>query len=391
MTPTMPPKTPSTRKLRLIVNAIPLTAVNTGIGRYLRCLYRSIEDQFAGEVDIRYFDGSRALPRMPAPPAGVAGRSRLTKLLWSLPPAVGLAVRLAMHAKRQRAFMQAARGCDVYHEAAFFPFRAPEGVRTVFTVHDLSLIRYPQFHPRERVLYFNLFFKRRLAQVSRFLAVSEFTRQEMCDVLGIDPGRVDITHNAIDPGQFFPTPAGSGRSGGSHIPGIEPGEPYFLFLGTNDPRKNPQVIPKALAASGLDIPLVLAGWSGWSKEACPGARVVELGYVRENALAGLYSEALALIYPSIYEGFGLPVLEAMACGCPVLTARASSLPEVGGPAGLYLEDPSDPREMAAAMGRLATDPALRGAMRRLGLEQARRFSWSASARVALEAFQKASR
>lgn len=371
------------RKLRIIVNAIPLTAVNTGIGRYLRCLYESIEARYGDEVEIRYFDGKQALPVMPKPPASVAGRSRLTKLLWSLPPAAGLAVRLAMHAKREHAFIQAAKGCDIYHEAAFFPFRAPKGVKTVFTVHDLSLIRYPQFHPRERVLYFNLFFKRRLAQVARFLAVSEFTRSEMSTVLGIDPSRVDITYNAIDPLQFFPKP------GQSSIPGNPPGEPYFLFLGTNDPRKNPQVIPKALDASGLDIPLVLAGWSGWSKDGASNTRVIELGYVEETALAGLYSDALALIYPSIYEGFGLPVLEAMACGCPVLTAQASSLPEVGGPAGLYLQDPTDPQEMAQAMRRLASEQPLRDTMRRLGLEQARRFTWSASARCAMETFQKA--
>ena len=383
------------RKLRLIVNALPLTTVNTGIGRYLRCLYQAMEHQHGSELDIRYFDGRQALPHMPDAPASVAGRSRLTKLLWSLPPAAGLAVRLAVHYKREIAFLRAAQGCDLYHEASFFPYRAPKGVKTIFTIHDLSLLRYPQFHPRERVLYSNLFFQRRLAQITRFLAVSEFTRREMEEVLAIDPSRVDITHNAIDPQQFFPSPfavpgqSEPGGHGSPRIAGLAPGEPYFLFLGTNDPRKNPQVIPKALTESGLTIPLVLAGWSGWSAEACPNTRVIELGYVEESALAGLYSDALALIYPSLYEGFGLPVLEAMACGCPVLTTQASSLPEVGGPAALYLQDPADPQEMATALRRLATDPALRETMRSLGLEQARRFSWSASARNAMGAFQKA--
>lgn len=368
------------RPLKVIVNAVPLTGVNTGIGRYLRCLYEHLERAYGSELSIGYFDGQRVLNRMPDPAASVAGRSRLTKLLWKLPPLAGLAVRLAVHAKREWAFLQAAKGYDVYHEAAFFPFLAPKGVKTVFTVHDLSLIRYPQHHPRERVLYFDLFFRRRLKQVSRFLAVSEFTRKEMAEVLGIDPARVDLTFNAIDPAQFYPRP------GEARIPGLAPGAPYFLFLGTNDPRKNPQTIPKALAASGLDIPLALAGWSGWSREEASSGRVAELGYVPEESLAGLYSDALALIYPSLYEGFGLPVLEAMSCGCPVITSNAASLPEVGGDACLYLNDPSDPLEMARAMTRLASDAPLRDSMRARGLAQATRFSWEQSAQAAARAF-----
>jgi len=369
------------RAIRLIVNAVPLTGVNTGIGRYMRCLYSHLERLFPDELEIGYFDGSRVLPSMPEPSANVAGRSRLTTLLWRLPPLAGLAVRLAVHARRESAFRRAAKGYDLYHEAAFFPFAVPAGVRTVFTIHDLSLIRYPEHHPRERVLYFNMFFRRRLKQVSRYLAVSEFTRREMADVLGIDPALTGVTHNAIDAEQFHPRP------GSSRIPGLAPGEPYFLFLGTNDPRKNPGVIPKALARSGLDVPLVLAGFSGWSMEETGPGRVLELGYVPEEDLAGLYSDALCLFYPSMYEGFGLPVLEAMSCGCPVITSNAASLPEVGGDACVYLDNPSDPGEMARAMALVAGDAALRAGLRARGLERAGAFSWEASARAAMETFQ----
>lgn len=368
------------RKLKLIVNAVPLTGVNTGIGRYLRCLYASIERLYASEIEIAYFDGRRARPEMPAPTASVAGRSRITSILWRLPPAAALAARLIVHARRELAFYKAAQGFDAYHEAAFFPFLAPKGVKTAFTVHDLSLIRYPEHHPRERVMYFNLFFHRRLQRVSRFFAVSEFTRREMQDVLGIAPDRVDITYNAVDPARFRPRP------GESRVPGTKPGEPYFLFLGTNDPRKNPQVIPPALAQSGLTVPLALAGWSGWSREETSGGRVMELGYVPDDDLPALYSNALALIYPSLYEGFGLPVLEAMSCGCPVITARAASLPEVGGEACLYLDDPTDPAEMARAMVRVASDSALSQSMRESGLVRAATFSWDESAHVAARAF-----
>ena len=369
------------RPLRVIVNAIPATGVNTGIGRYLRCLYAHIERDYGRELTIGYFDGRQVRPAMPEPAQSVAGRSRLTKLIWSLPPLAGLGLRLAQLARREFHFRRAAKGFDVYHEAAFFPFMAPAGVKTVFTIHDLSLMRYPQFHPRERVLYSNLFFKSRLAKVDKFLAVSEFTRSEMANMLGIAPDLVTLTPNAIDPAMFNPRPKTSPALA------LTGGQPYFLFLGTNDPRKNPQVIPPALAESRLDIPLVMAGWSGWGQQTKGPAKIIELGYVDDQALAGLYSDALALIYPSIYEGFGLPVLEAMACGCPVITARASSLPEVGGEACLYLENPGDPKELAQAMRRLAGNPGLRDNLRQQGLTQAKRFSWSASAANAVKAFR----
>jgi alpha-1,3-rhamnosyl/mannosyltransferase len=367
------------RKLRVIVNAVPLATVNTGIGRYLRCLYAALERGYGDRLDVGYFDGRRVLPTPPEPPADLAARSRWTDLLWKLPPLAALGVRLARHAMREAAFWRAARGYDVYHEAAFFPFAVPRGVRTVFTVHDLSLLTMPEHHPAERVRYFRMFFFRRLARVSRFMAVSRFTKDEMVRVLGLDPGRIRVTWNAHEPEVFHPVDA--------PLPPAVP-ERFFLFVGTNDPRKNMHVIPKALAASGLDAPLVTAGWSGWSRERMEGAPPVELGYTEDRTLAALYSKALALVYPSMYEGFGLPVLEAMACGCPVVTSKLSSLPEVAGEAGLYLEDPSDPAGMAGMLARVAGDAALRREMSRLGLARAGRFSWDETARRTFGEFER---
>ena len=111
--------------MRLIVNVIPATGVNTGIGRYLRCLYEHIQREFGQELSIGYFDGQRVLDAMPEPAQSVAGRSRLLKLIWSLPPAAGLSLRLAHLAKREWHFRQAAKHFDIYHEAAFFPFPSP--------------------------------------------------------------------------------------------------------------------------------------------------------------------------------------------------------------------------------------------------------------------------
>ncbi|EFL49109.1 glycosyl transferase group 1 [Solidesulfovibrio fructosivorans JJ]] len=370
------------RKLRVIVNAVPLATVNTGIGRYLRCLYGALERGYGDRLEIGYFDGKRVGREPPKPPENLAARSRLTDLLWKLPPSVALGVRLARHYQREWAFWRAARGYDVYHEAAFFPFRVPRGVRTVFTVHDLSLLTFPEHHPAERVRYFRMFFFRRLAWVSRFLAVSGFTRDEMVRVLGIDRDRVRVTWNAHEPEVFHPMEA--------PLPSAVP-ERYFLFVGTYDPRKNMHVIPKALARSGLDVPLVTAGWTGWSRERMEGVPPIELGYTDDATLAALYTKALALVYPSIYEGFGLPVLEAMACGCPVVTSRLSSLPEVAGEAGIYLDVPSDAEGMARVLSRVAGDAVLRREKGALGLERSREFSWDETARRTFEEFEKSLR
>ncbi|OLN25089.1 hypothetical protein DVDV_3634 [Desulfovibrio sp. DV] len=367
------------RKLRVIVNAVPLATVNTGIGRYLRCLYAALERGYGEQLDIAYFDGRTVSDTPPRPPENLAGRSRLTSLLWKLPPAVGLAVRLARHWQREAAFFQAAKGYDIYHEAAFFPFRVPAGVATVFTVHDLSLLTMPERHPAERVRYFNRYFHKRLPGVARFLAVSKYTKAEMVRLLGLDPARIRVTWNAHEPEVFHPVDAS--------LPAGVP-ERYFLFVGTNDPRKNLHVIPKALAAAGLSIPLVTAGWSGWSGERMEGTPPIEIGYCDDATLAALYSKALALVYPSIYEGFGLPVLEAMACRCPVVTTRLTSLPEVAGEAGIYLDAPSDPVSMGETLARVAGDDALRETSARLGLARSALFSWDETARRTVSEFEK---
>jgi len=370
------------KKIRVIVNAIPLATVNTGIGRYLRCLYEQLERLYGDRLEIGYFDGRSVSAAAPAGPSNLGRRSRLTSILWKLPPTAALAVRLARHYQRESAFRKAAKGYDLYHEPAFFPFAAPDGVRTVFTVHDLSLITFPEHHPKERVRYFNMFFHKRAERAVHFLAVSAFTKAEMVSILGIPAGKITVTHNAHEPEVFHPRPEAS-----LSFPGVTLPERFFLFVGTNDPRKNMHVIPKALAQSGLDIPLATVGWSGWSQERMEGAAPIELGYQGDAALAALYSRAEALVYPSIYEGFGLPVLEAMACGCPVVTSALSSLPEVGGDAAVYLQQPSDPGEMAGVLARVAGDAGLREAMRRRGLARAGMFSWEETARKTFAAFE----
>lgn len=359
--------------------------VNTGIGRYLRSLYQALEEGYGDRLEIGYFDGKTVSATMPSGPENLTRWSGLVSLFWRLPAYPALFVRLLFHFNQERHFRKVVRGFDLYHEAAFFPFLAPTHIKTVFTLTDLSLIRFPEHHPRERVMYSKLFFHRRCKRVKRFLTISAFIQKEMAVYLGIDPKNVTVTYLGYDPAVLYPRSKAEiedclNRHG---LP-----QKYFLFVGSGDPRKNMAVIPKALEFSGLDIPLVVAGWSGWAEKAL-WERVRFLGYVNDEDLARLYSGALGLIFPSRYEGFGLPVLEAMACGCPVVTTREASMPEVAGDAALYMKAPEDVKGLAKVLKELFDDPPHRQEWVEKGLAQARQFSWRNTAELTFSAFELA--
>lgn len=257
------------------------------------------------------------------------------------------------------------------------------GLQTVFTIHDLSLIRYPQFHPRERVLFSGLFLRRRCRSVKSFLTVSDFTKKEASELLGLNNSRITTTHLAHDPEIFFQRTEAEVRQARARfsIP-----DKYFLFVGTGDPRKNLATIERALELSRGGIPLVVAGWSGWNKKQAAKRHPMFLGYVDDENLAKLYSGAVALLYPSIYEGFGLPILEAMACGCPVICTRKASLPEVAGNAAIYLEDAASAQELAILMSHIASSKSLRSELIESGLRRAALFSWKQTAEKTLKVF-----
>lgn len=372
------------RKTRLIVNAIPATYVHTGIARYLRCLYAEIEKLYGDRLDIGYFDGktvSRILPRGPANPRQW---SRLTELFWKLPTPAALLIRLAFHLKQELRFYRLSQSFHLYHEAAYFPFKAASHLKKVLTVHDLSLIRFPQYHPQERVLYTKLFLKNRCKQVDHFLAVSDFTNKEMQACLGIAPEKSAVTPLAYDQVIFYPrTPSRvQEHLSRNHLP-----PRYFLFVGSGDPRKNIGIIPAALAHAGVDAPLVAVGWAGWARS-IPNGTIHAVGYATDEELAHLYSGALALVFPSTYEGFGLPVLEAMACGCPVITTTEASLAEVAGDAAVYVDSPIDKEHLGEALRKVAECDVLRGEMRQKGLTRAQEFSWQRTAEATMKVFEK---
>ena len=370
-------------RIRLLVNAIPMVNVNTGISRYLRSLYAEMERVYGDRLEIGYFDGMKVSSMMPGGPANLNRWTKGIDLFWRMPVYPALIVRLGFHFVREAIFRRWSRYFEIYHEAGFFPFGVSSRLKTVFTICDLSLIRFPQYHPRERVLYSRLFFQRRINRVDHFLTISRFAAREIQEVLNIDSEKITVTHLAHDNNVFYPR---SPVEVSVFLRHYELPERYFLFVGTGDPRKNMYVIPEALEKAGLEVPLVVVGWSGWS-DGEVAKKVIPLGYVNDDDLARAYSGAVAMIFPSSYEGFGLPILEAMACGCPVVTTREASLPEVAGEGAIFMMGPRDVDDLAGILRDLAGDPAVRQRFADKGLAQSKGFSWGDTAQRTFEVFE----
>lgn len=285
-------------------------------------------------------------------------------------------------------------GVDVLHCTAY---DAPllDHTRLVVTIHDLNHFLFPQFHTRANYDFVTRSVHHAARRADLILTDSESSRREILRFLHVPQERVEVIHLAAAP--LFsqaPEEGGAARVRAKYdLPG-----PYFLAVGSLEPRKN---LPRTLEAyrayldGGGDATLVAAGGAGWKNEAIHAAverlglagRVRFTGYVPLEDLPALYRGAELFLYPSIYEGFGLPVLEAMACGTPVITGNTSSLPEVAGDAAL-LVDPEDTGAIAAALSRLAGDSALRDDLAARGRVQAARFSWDETARRTAAAYRR---
>jgi glycosyltransferase involved in cell wall biosynthesis len=220
-------------------------------------------------------------------------------------------------------------------------FRGPFSSRVplVVTVHDLAVLRHPQWFNRWTATYSRIAVPRVVRAAARVIAVSEFTRRELVELLGVDEGRIRVVPNAVE--DVF-GPEGS-RAGGD----------YVLAVGTLEPRKN-----LARIAAAVDGELRVVGARGWGGVE-PPANVTWLGRVGDAELAALYRGARCLVYASLYEGFGIPVAEALACGCPVVTSRGSAMEEVAGDDAEYV-DPYDVASIRAGIERVRRPVPRRG-------------------------------
>jgi glycosyltransferase involved in cell wall biosynthesis len=311
--------------MRVGVDTSPLVQTRAGTARHVRGLLAALRDRPGIDLELLSFGG----------PGRMSSVTR--DALWY---PLGLARR--------------ARSLDVLHCTTF---RGPVGTRvpTVLTVHDLAILRAPEAFPRWHRLYGRAGLTRVLRAADAIVAVSEFTRGETIELAGVAPDRVHVVSNGVD--AVF-DPDGQRAQGD-----------YVLAVATLEPRKN---LGRAVAAAReLGVELRVVGARGWGGVDVDGW----VGEIPDADLAALYRGARCVVYPSLYEGFGLPVLEAMACGTPVVTSLGTAMEEVAGEAAVLV----DPLDVSAIAEGMRAAVARRDELVPLGLEQARPFTWQRAA------------
>jgi glycosyltransferase involved in cell wall biosynthesis len=267
----------------------------------------------------------------------------------------------------------------------------------VLTIHDLSFRLFPRTHSLRNVIWARSLVPVSTRRSRHIIAVSNNTKLDLVRLMNVPSQKVSVVHEGA-PEEYNPVAQEEDDEAIGHYGIIKP---YVLFVGTLEPRKNLNFLIRSfdqVAKARPDVHLVLAGRRGWMAQSIFDelerrdllGRVHITGYVRDRYLPALYRQAAAFVYPSLYEGFGLPPLEAMASGTPVIVSRSSSLPEVVGEAGLYV-NPLDTNELAQAIDNILSDPGLAADLRKKGLERATMFSWKKAAEQTLAILRDAAR
>ncbi len=324
------------------------------------------------------------------PPAGLSSAITVQASRWKTerPPIRILWEQLALPGAAQRA------RAEVLHATAFVaPIVQP--CPTVITIYDLSFALFPQYFRGFNQTYLRVGARFSARRAQRVIAISEQTKRDVQRLYGVPLERVDVAYPGVDEA-LRPAPAEQVAQfkQRKRLP-----EKFLLFLGTLEPRKNLTMLVKAFAEFKRLCPeavLVLAGGAGWLAEGLFAAieqsgvkeSILCPGYVSAEEKTMWYSAATAFVYPSTYEGFGLPPLEAMACGTPVLTSNAASLPEVVGDAGTTI-GPEDARDWIAALQRVWNDAAYRAELADRGLRQAQKFTWFVAAQHIAASYRRA--
>ncbi|HEV3118020.1 MAG TPA: glycosyltransferase family 1 protein, partial [Gemmataceae bacterium] len=377
-------------RMRVVVNQLASLGARTGVGHYTAELIRCLRPLAGGDQIAVFPEGwvgrtraacARLRPRLEGasrterPAAARSGRSELRV------QAVGWLRQLGRLVMAQHFRMVCATArYDLYHEPNFIPL--PTDRPTVATIHDLSVLLHPEWHPADRVKYFDRHFETGVGRCRHFFAISEFGRQEIVRHLHISPHQVTRTYMGIRPGLAPMDP----QAVAPVLRQLKFPPRYLLYLGTIEPRKNLRLLLEAYcslpAPVRADWPLLLVGGWGWNagdvadylhREARHRG-VMHVGYVADEHLPAIYNGARALLYPTLYEGFGLPPIEMMACGGAVLASTAGAVAETVGRRA-HLLDAGDQDGWRAAILRVTQDNDWHRSLRKDVTAVAAPFTW----------------
>jgi glycosyltransferase involved in cell wall biosynthesis len=359
-----------------------------GVGRYTRSLAAELEPLLSDDDELILWYSSTS--RAPLSFTSAGGRYRGMSKRIPLSPRASAVVwqRMRLGFPIDRLIGKP----DLVHESYFVapPVNAP----MIATIHDLSYLVVPEFAHPSLKRYLESSVPRTLRRASHVIAVSETTRQDIVERYNVEPSRVSTIYNGVDGWFYSPEPAAVERA----IEHFGLHRPYFIIVGTVEPRKNHLALLHAFAQlyeKRKDVSLAIVGSPGWLSEpiiaeiekSAMSMPVRYLRFVDDTWIPALYAGSVALVAPSWYEGFGLPVLEAMACGAAVITSDRGSLPEVAG-GNAILVPPGDIEELAASMERLLDDSALRADLVKRGREHAATFSWRGAAEEHAELYRQ---
>ena len=364
----------------VIINSISLLSQKTGIGRYTYEISKSLEKEKKFSLNYYYAYYSKNL-------IDISDNSNLKSLKSIL--AKNSFIKKVVRKLLLLSSQFFSKTYDLYWEPNFIPVDGIKADKIITSVHDFSFILYKDFHPKERIEYFENNFFKNIYRSDMIICFSEFTRQEILERLDFKEEQVKVIYHGIDHNFFnvrddlkicFELP-----------------QKFIFSVGSIEPRKNLLGLLEAYNRLSSNIKskyhLVLAGFKGWNNDEIMA--IIEqnkeyihyLGYVSDDELVKVYNLAMLFVYPSFYEGFGLPVLEAMACGTPVICSNTSSIPEVGGEAVVYC-DPNNVNDIAEKIQIVLNDKKLQQEMIGKGLKRAKQFTWEKATQEHMKVFEE---
>lgn len=370
--------------MRICIDASPAVHHRAGLGRYTQELVTALMTIDTENEYVAFYN--RPSEAQVDPPLGCL--PHLATNLPNKPWRMSVLLAQFMHLPQDRLFP----GVDLFHATDHLLPRLSQ-VKSVFTLHDLVFRFYPETHMPLNRWFLTLMMPRFLQAADAVIAVSECTKRDAIRLYGVDESKIRVIYEGVNPCfRLAPSEAISAVRQNHNLP-----EHFILSVGTIEPRKNLNTLLaayRALRHRGAEFKLVIVGKKGWLyqgffrrlRELGLEDEVIFPGFVPDDDLPALYSAADLFVFPSLYEGFGLPLLEAMACGTPVVTSDVSSLPEIVGDAAITV-DPHKAEELAEAILRILEDPVLRVRLQNKGLARAKIFSWEDTAKKTLEIYE----
>ena len=367
-------------KPKIVIDSISLMSSLTGIGRYTYEIAKSVEKNEHFECSFFYGYHSKSLVH--------SSDKKDLKLLKSIVSKNQLFKKIFRKIVKisSKIFTPT---YDLYWEPNFIPIEGIKANKIITTVHDFSFILHKDFHPKERIEYFEEHFFKNIKRSDMIITGSKFSKQEILDRLDFKEEQIKVIYHGINHDLF--------KMYNDLKVDFELPKKFIFSVGSIEPRKNLIGLLRAYNLLPNDIKneykLVLAGFKGWENSEIMSIidenreNIIYLGFISDEELAKVYNLASCFVFASFYEGFGLPVLEAMACGTPVVCSNSSSLPEVGGDAVMYC-NPNDIEDIKEKIELVLKDEIIQQEMIVKGLERVKEFSWKKSAKEHIKVFQE---